>query len=97
MKLKYSARPAGYPVRDVVEIGFQLYRRLSGTQPVRDIVEIGYQTNLRLLSNPQRAVWQEKIHTGEFHTIFNGQFAIQLESKFQLDVPAATPEQIQLW
>lgn len=76
MKLKYSARPAGYPIRDIVQIGFQIYRRLSIPCPEAPVT------------------WQQQIHTGEYHTIFNEQFITQLESEFQLDVPAATPEQI---
>lgn len=74
-----AARSAGFPIQDIVEIDFQVYRRLS----------IPYPPNAPV-------TWQQKTHTDEFHTIFNGQFTIKLESKFQLDVPAATPEQIRV-
>lgn len=80
MKLKYSARPAGYPVRDIVSIGFTTYRRLSG--------------RAEELSVTVPTTWQMKIHDGHFHTIFNDRHTVSLEAQFQLDVPAATPEQI---
>lgn len=88
MKLKYSARTApGYPVRDVVSVGFQIYRRLSGRVAMA-------RNNESEISVTLPVTWQVKIHDGHFHTIFNDRHTISLEAQFQLDVPAATPEQI---
>lgn len=75
MKLRYSVRRDDYDVHDIVEHGFQTYRRVSSGSGV---------------------IWLQQISAGEFHTISNGQHTISLEARFQLDVPAATPEQIRL-
>jgi hypothetical protein len=53
-----------YGTRQIVEIGFQMYRRFSPT------------------------IWQERIHTGEFHTILCPARVSALESQYVSVAPS---------
>lgn len=72
LKVIASYKNNGKPQRQLIRIGDRGYRRIEATF---DVKKRGF------ISHPP--IWQEQIHTGEFHNIVSKDICEDLESQYQ--------------